>query len=99
MALIKCVECGKEISELADACPHCGNPINKKIQTIEGTSKQWKVIKLVSWILFLIGLWLALSGNAEGGFNNPKTGAGISLAFISFIGIMISKFGAWWSNK
>lgn len=28
MALIKCVECGKEISSDAKACPACGKPIN-----------------------------------------------------------------------
>ena len=28
MALIKCPECQKEISEQAKACPHCGYPIN-----------------------------------------------------------------------
>ena len=28
MALIKCEECGKEISDRADACPHCGCPIS-----------------------------------------------------------------------
>ena len=26
MALIKCYECGKEISEKAPFCPHCGAP-------------------------------------------------------------------------
>ncbi len=26
MALIKCIECGKEISDKAEACPHCGCP-------------------------------------------------------------------------
>tara|TARA_B100001250_G_C19674444_1_gene733005 strand:+ start:21 stop:449 length:429 start_codon:yes stop_codon:yes gene_type:complete len=26
MALIKCSECGKEISDKAASCPHCGNP-------------------------------------------------------------------------
>lgn len=29
MALIKCPECGKEISDRAQACIHCGCPINK----------------------------------------------------------------------
>jgi len=29
MALIKCPECGKEISDLATQCPHCGCPSNK----------------------------------------------------------------------
>ena len=28
MALINCSECGKEISNKADKCPNCGNPIN-----------------------------------------------------------------------
>lgn len=26
MALVQCVECGKEISSNAVSCPHCGNP-------------------------------------------------------------------------
>lgn len=27
MALIKCPECGKEISDAAESCPNCGYPI------------------------------------------------------------------------
>ena len=30
MALIKCPECGKEISDRAAACPNCGYPIDSK---------------------------------------------------------------------
>ena len=29
MALIKCSECGKEVSDKATACPNCGAPIEK----------------------------------------------------------------------
>lgn len=29
MALIKCPECSREISDKAAACPHCGFPISK----------------------------------------------------------------------
>ena len=29
MALIKCIECGKEISDKATTCPHCGCPISE----------------------------------------------------------------------
>lgn len=32
MALIKCSECGKEISDKADVCMNCGNPIQKAIK-------------------------------------------------------------------
>ncbi len=30
MALIKCPECGKEISDNANKCPNCGNPMYVK---------------------------------------------------------------------
>lgn len=30
MALIKCQECGKEISNKANTCPNCGCPIEKE---------------------------------------------------------------------
>ena len=30
MALIKCSECGKEISDKAPACPNCGMPLRSK---------------------------------------------------------------------
>lgn len=43
MALIKCLECGKEISDTVDICPNCGFSIKKK-----GYNKK---------ILFLLRLW------------------------------------------
>ena len=33
MSLIKCPECGKEISSMAETCPHCGYPIHKNPST------------------------------------------------------------------
>ena len=36
MALIKCPECGKEISDTAKQCPNCGHPLTqKKLFTME----------------------------------------------------------------
>lgn len=32
MAMIKCMECGRDISDRASVCPHCGFPIHDKIQ-------------------------------------------------------------------
>jgi len=34
MALIKCPECGNNVSDKAKNCPHCGNPINSQWETI-----------------------------------------------------------------
>ena len=38
MALINCSECGKQVSDRAEKCPHCGNPI--KITNILPSSYQ-----------------------------------------------------------
>jgi len=32
MSLIKCSECNKEISDKADKCPYCGNPMQEQQQ-------------------------------------------------------------------
>jgi len=32
MALVKCSECGKEVSDKAGACPHCGNPMGDVVK-------------------------------------------------------------------
>ena len=37
MALIKCPECGQDISDKALACPHCGCPMNASAQAQEQT--------------------------------------------------------------
>ena len=52
MALIKCKECGKEISTQAEECPHCGafnkdNPVN----VLQG---------VLSVGLLLVTFWLAV---------------------------------------
>ena len=41
MALIKCLECGKEISDKAKQCIHCGNPIfQEKVKIMK--KKKWE---------------------------------------------------------
>ena len=40
MALISCPECGKEISDKALACPHCGNPMNPQPQQVQQAQQE-----------------------------------------------------------
>ena len=49
--LIKCNECGKEISDKATSCPNCGAPvkIEKNAEEIENFSKNLR-LNLVSWV-------------------------------------------------
>lgn len=105
MALKKCLECGQEISDKALTCPKCGNPLQnineitqKSPVTIEQTKKTWKIIRLISWIVIVIGIIFILSYFA----NNSRTNfvsAGGFLLFAGIVGNLIGKFGAWWTNK
>ncbi len=97
MALTRCPECGKEISEQAQTCPHCGNPLRPVV--VEKTSKHWKVAKLISWVVLVGGGYLFLRGYGLGGWNNPMTGLGFTLAFGGFVSLLVAKFGAWWNHR
>lgn len=49
MALIKCPECGKSISDKAEKCPHCGIPAEyfpKNGQNVENNSESIDYEKL-----------------------------------------------------
>ena len=56
MALIKCSECKKDVSENAANCPNCGNPINTSVKCPKCGSKNTRAIsgssKAVSVALF-----------------------------------------------
>lgn len=72
MALVNCTECGKEISDLAAACPGCGAPARQKMpargsyvpysdqEVAVMLSKRKKTSHLLHLILSLItfGLWI-----------------------------------------
>lgn len=45
MALIKCSECGKEISSSAKVCPNCGCPTTKIQEINESLMKQYHLSK------------------------------------------------------
>lgn len=104
MPLIKCPECGKEISDKAFACPNCGNPSKEeKPILIEQTRKKYKKVQLVSVLILLVGFFLFLKGQfsvfSGGNLINATSGFGF---FIILIGIaigMVSKIGAWWNNR
>lgn len=63
MALIKCPECGKEVSSAATSCPNCGHPISGKKEKIvvEKTKKKGNCFsKVLFFVLFFIFLGVGL---------------------------------------
>lgn len=102
MALIDCPECGKQISDRAPACIHCGNPIAAPappppapgpIITTQATSKPWKVIQAIGAAMMIIGMVSCIanagSGSAAGSF---------SLFILGGIITLVGRIGAWWTN-
>ena len=81
MALIKCSECGKEISDKADVCMNCGNPIQKAI-------KQEKIKKRKSFDSLTKEEKRQLLDimNSEGEYHNGFTIVMTLLGVLAFIG-------------
>lgn len=110
MALIKCPECGADISEKAERCPNCGNP--NKVSTVVLAEKEkgfWSAgrtaIGIISMVLFpLITLQSCAAGinNAleENGATSGTSGFGTALFMLigGIIGVCTrnskSKIGA-----
>lgn len=94
MALIKCSECGKEVSDKADKCISCGNPINHQAIPIVGkveierTNKKWKRVGCLSLIIAFIGLMVM----------SKSFWAGFSIIIIAVIVGKFGQIGAWWNN-
>lgn len=79
MGLIKCPECGKEISDLAKSCPNCGRPMNVWQETEALPKKQKKkkrghgcLISFIIFILLLAGLGVAVSKGVDDMQKNPE---------------------------
>jgi DNA-directed RNA polymerase subunit RPC12/RpoP len=89
MALIKCSECGKEVSDKATSCPNCGAPIAAKEAVTLDPKSHAKVTRTgakwegIGFALILIGIITAIAANgALGGI----------LAFAGFVVFIIGRF-------
>lgn len=65
MALINCPECGKEISDTTDKCPHCGYPL-MKIQNEEKNNekKRTAIIAIITLIILAAAGYIAYTDSS-----------------------------------
>ncbi len=106
MALIKCPECGKEISNSSHQCIHCGYPLNcsskpynqqqQQVVTIQKTSKDIKKESAGGCVMYIISGLLFFIGLATG---NPAilifSGIGFVIAIVLRIDSGVKK---WWHH-
>jgi DNA-directed RNA polymerase subunit RPC12/RpoP len=62
MALVKCPDCGKDVSTEAEACPNCGYPMNTALRCpnckstdVKKISDASKVCSALMWGVFAAG--------------------------------------------
>ena len=106
MALIKCPECGTEVSSSAETCPKCAYPIAGggstqahagKVQTVEQTGKKYKLQQLLSVLVIIVGVIMviaATSGDKPGG----DAGLGGLAILVGIIWYIITRFTTWWHH-
>ena len=110
MAMIKCPECGKEISSRANACPNCGCPIGsgsggaagekrqvevvEKVPVVEATPKSCKVLKLVSGLMMFGGF-----GGCFVNIGNSDAMFYIWLMLAGLILYAVVGLYVWWNHR
>ena len=94
MALIYCRECGKQISDNATACPHCGYTL--KTQTVvdpNRSDKDWLTCVLLSFFLGSLGIHSFYVGKTVVGIVQILTLGGCGIwALIDFIMIVCGSY-------
>jgi predicted RNA-binding Zn-ribbon protein involved in translation (DUF1610 family) len=81
MALIDCTECGQEVSDKAELCPQCGNPLKRARKTKRASSRgPGGVFELVGFLLIVAGV-VSCQANPEGG----GTFGLLGLGFVVFL--------------
>lgn len=76
MALIKCPECGKQMSDMAGSCPHCGytknvNQNNSKKSKSNNSKGKFNIKYLIIIVVLLVGGYMLYSKPSQGGDVQP----------------------------
>ena len=113
MALIKCSECGREVSDKAESCPQCGAPIASaleteaagiKLRTIQQTSKRLKMQILISAALFWGGIvWMIVVASSASRAGVPPSRVATVIATLMILAglvwYVVTKLRVWWHHK
>lgn len=96
MALINCPECGREVSSLAPACPHCGCPFievvsapERRLPTAHGASRRGG--RALAGCLVAVGAILVAVG-----VQGVKTSSSHDMSVLGFVGLGLALLGLFW---
>ena len=104
MALMRCPECGKEISDKSIQCIYCGAPTaivraaHEQAQSSEQTGKKLKMQTIYGMVLFLIGLIILLREIIKA-HHGIFFVFGIALILTGLIWGVVVRIRTWWHKR
>lgn len=98
MALIKCPECGKEISNSANKCPHCGYAIKSIGKTLSANKKNIMVAVIAVVVVLFVVLSFKIFSRPNIKMDDFNTENG-EFATLMFLGASTGKDGDEWEYK
>ncbi len=101
--LIECKECGKEVSNKAESCVNCGNPLKtaqhgvdrERLTTTQVTGKSLKLFVLLAWFLIIGGIVASVNASTDGQTKLLGTFSVMGGIFL----YITTKFRIWWNHK
>jgi uncharacterized membrane protein YvbJ len=100
MALIRCDECGSQVSDKAKQCPKCACPI--QAVTIERTSKNLKKQGCIAGLVMILGIILiGISGFPfqTKAFPEIFQSLGTLIILIGIIMAVVNRLKIWWHHE
>jgi hypothetical protein len=96
MALVACGECGREVSDRAVACPHCGAPPSsasndRPVVTTEQTGKRYKAYQFAGGAVLLFGLIVMFTAP-------PPSWPGATIAIVGAGMYFYGRIAGWWQH-
>src|SRR5688572_26286797 len=112
MALIDCAECGKQVSDKAAACPHCGNPMAAtapqtsvppalaptSVETRSGATVTTQATGKTYKVIEVVGAGIFLLGLVSCAIAEGLSGGSIALILLGSAVYIAGGIGAWWDH-
>jgi zinc-ribbon domain len=95
MAIIKCPECGSQVSDKATACPSCAHPVGA-VTLIEQTAKRWKAVQMYGVAGMLLGLLFVFAAIGSESFAVSMLAGLVTAAGIAIYSV--GRIAAWWHH-
>jgi len=102
----QCPTCESVCADEATACPKCGHPFRRGIQTTQRTGKKYKAMMAFGVMLCLASLVGCFAGSAMTDRTGTVTEQGEAITAMSGLGVIVgflvasvARIGAWWHHE